>query len=88
AAHEKLIAANVDQVLGMVAPDVAIDEHLLNRWIIAAETQGCRFVVVAAKADLPGADALRARLAPSSRWNTSSSTSRCRRACRRICRRL
>jgi ribosome biogenesis GTPase len=64
AAHEKLIAANVDQVLGMVAPDVAIDEHLFNRWIIAAETQACRFIVVAAKADLPGMDALLMRMAP------------------------
>src|SRR4051812_26004395 len=34
---EKLVAANVTQVIGVVAPDVAIDEHLLNRWIIGAE---------------------------------------------------
>ncbi|MBS0320505.1 MAG: ribosome small subunit-dependent GTPase A [Proteobacteria bacterium] len=64
AAHEKLIAANVDQVLGVVAPDVAIDEYLLNRCIVAAETQACRFVIVATKADLPGFDALGPRFAP------------------------
>jgi ribosome biogenesis GTPase len=63
AAHEKLIAANVDQVIGVVAPDVAIDEHLLNRWIIAAETQGARFVLVATKSDLPGFAVLPQRLA-------------------------
>lgn len=61
---EKLIAANVTQVIGVVAPDVAIDEHLLNRWIIGAEAERCRFVLVANKSDLPGFDALRARLAP------------------------
>jgi ribosome biogenesis GTPase len=62
--REKLIAANVTQVVGVVAPDVAIDEHLLNRWIVAAEAERCRFVLVANKADLPGAGALATRLAP------------------------
>ena len=61
---EKLIAANVTQVIGVVAPDVAIDEHLLNRWIIGAEAERCRFVLVANKSDLPGFAALQARLAP------------------------
>ena len=62
--REKVIAANVAQVVGVVAPDIAIDETLLNRWIVAAELEGCRFVLVANKADLPGFDALRERLAP------------------------
>jgi ribosome biogenesis GTPase len=53
--REKLIAANVTQVLGVVAPDVPVDEHLLNRWIIAAETEHCRFVLVVNKSDLPQA---------------------------------
>ena len=61
---EKLIAANVTQVIGVVAPDVAIDEHLLNRWIIGAEAERCRFVLVANKSDLAGFAALEARLAP------------------------
>ena len=62
--REKVLAANVTQVVGVVAPDVAIDETLLNRWIVAAELEGCRFVLCANKADLPGFDALRERLAP------------------------
>ena len=61
--NEKLIAANVTQVLGVVAPDVSVDEELLTRWTVAAETQHCRFVIIANKADLPGHDALRERLA-------------------------
>jgi ribosome biogenesis GTPase / thiamine phosphate phosphatase len=62
--REKLIAANVTQVIGVVAPDVSIDEHLLNRWIIAAEAEGCRFLLVANKSDLPDFPALTRRLAP------------------------
>lgn len=61
---EKLIAANVTQVVGVVAPDLSLDEELLNRWMIAAEAEGARFVLVANKSDLPGMDALMARLAP------------------------
>lgn len=61
---EKLVAANVTQVVGVVAPDVPVDEHLLNRWIIAAETERCRFVLVVNKADLPDADRFAERFAP------------------------
>jgi ribosome biogenesis GTPase len=61
---EKLIAANVDQVIGVVAPDLSIDEELVNRWIVAAEAEACRFVVAANKSDKAGFDALIARLAP------------------------
>jgi ribosome biogenesis GTPase len=59
--REKLIAANVTQVVGVVAPDVAADENLLNRWIVAAETERCRFVLAQNKADLPGTAAFAAR---------------------------
>lgn len=59
--REKLIASNVTQVLGIVAPDVPVDEHLLNRWIIAAETERCRFVLVVNKADLPESERFAAR---------------------------
>lgn len=62
--REKVLAANVSQVIGVVAPDIAVDENLLNRWIVAAELERCRFVLVANKSDLPGFDALLARLAP------------------------
>ena len=61
--REKLIAANVTQVVGVVAPDVAADENLLNRWIVAAETERCRFVLAQNKADLPGTAAFAARFA-------------------------
>jgi ribosome biogenesis GTPase len=61
---EKLIAANVTQVIGVLAPDLSVDEELVNRWIVAAEEERCRIVLVANKADKPGFDALLARLAP------------------------
>ena len=61
--REKLIAANVTQVVGVVAPDVPVDEHLLNRWIVAAETQACRFVLAVNKADLPDAGPFAGRFA-------------------------
>jgi ribosome biogenesis GTPase len=65
--REKLIAANVTQVLGVIAPDVPVDEHLLNRWIVAAETQHCRFVLVVNKSDLADAPTFAARFDPYSR---------------------
>jgi ribosome biogenesis GTPase len=61
---ERLIAANVTQVIGVVAPDLAVDEELVNRWIVAAEAQDCRFVLAANKADKPGFDALLMRVEP------------------------
>ncbi|MEP6944229.1 MAG: ribosome small subunit-dependent GTPase A [Betaproteobacteria bacterium] len=62
--REKLIAANVTQVLGIVAPDPRYDDELVNRWTIAAESNGCRFILVANKSDLPQSAALAPRLAP------------------------
>jgi len=62
--REKLIAANVTQVIGVVAPDVAVDEELLNRWIVAAEIEGCRFVLALNKSDLPDAARFAGRFAP------------------------
>ena len=59
---EKLIAANVTQVIGVVAPDISVDEELVNRWLVAAEDQQCRMVLVANKADRPGFPALLDRL--------------------------
>jgi ribosome biogenesis GTPase len=61
---EKLVAANVTQVAAVVAPDIGVDEDLLNRWMIAAEVARCRYVVFANKQDLPAFAPLRARLAP------------------------
>lgn len=62
--REKLIAANVTQIVGIVAPDPPYDDELVNRWTIAAESSECRFLLVANKSDLPGSDALLPRLAP------------------------
>ncbi|HEY5862439.1 MAG TPA: ribosome small subunit-dependent GTPase A [Casimicrobiaceae bacterium] len=61
--NEKLIAANATQIAGVVAPDLGVDFELVHRWMIAAEAQGCRFVVIANKRDLPAFVALRQRLA-------------------------
>ena len=61
--REKLIAANVTQVVGMVAPDPPFDDELVHRWIVAAESAGCRFVLIANKRDLPSFAAIRPRLA-------------------------
>jgi len=61
---EKLLAANVTQIAGVVAPDIAQDLELVHRWMIAAESAGCRFVVFANKRDLPDFAVLRKRLAP------------------------
>ena len=65
--REKLIAANVTQVCGVAAPGLSLDEELIHRWTIAAEAQECRFVLAANKSDLPGFDALMARLEPFAR---------------------
>jgi ribosome biogenesis GTPase len=60
--NEKLIAANVTQVIGVVSPDLGVDFELVDRWIIAAEAQGARFALVANKSDKPDFTALLARL--------------------------
>lgn len=61
--REKLVAANVTQVVALVASDVPVDEHLLNRWIVAAEAERCRFVLVVNKMDLPASDRFLERFA-------------------------
>jgi ribosome biogenesis GTPase / thiamine phosphate phosphatase len=62
--NEKLLAANATQICGVAAPDIGLDEELIHRWIIAAEAEGCRFLLAANKSDLPGFPELMARLAP------------------------
>ena len=62
--REKLIAANVTQIIGVVAPGIGLDEELINRWMIAAESQRCRFVLAANKSDLAQYAGLLTRLAP------------------------
>ncbi|HVE48958.1 MAG TPA: ribosome small subunit-dependent GTPase A [Casimicrobiaceae bacterium] len=61
---EKLIAANVTQLIGVVAPDLPVDLELVDRWSVAAEAERCTFVIIANKADLDGAQTLLERLQP------------------------
>lgn len=61
---EKLIAANVTQIVGVVAPGLSLDLELVDRWTVAAESEGCRFLLAANKSDLPGFDELLSRLEP------------------------
>jgi ribosome biogenesis GTPase len=61
---EKLIAANITLLVGVVAPDLPVDLELVDRWTVAAEAEGCAFLLVANKADLPGFDAFLERLTP------------------------
>lgn len=62
--REKLVAANVDQIAAVVAPDLPVDLELLHRWGIAAAIERCRYLIVLNKSDLPGFDVLRTRAAP------------------------
>src|SRR6266567_1699995 len=61
--REKLLAANVTQVLGIVAPDPPYDDELVHRWIVAAESNHYRFALIANKKDLPSFAMLKSRLA-------------------------
>ena len=60
----KAFAANLDQVLVMVASNPTFSESQLARALIAAESAGIAARVLPNKADLPQIDAARARLAP------------------------
>jgi ribosome biogenesis GTPase len=64
---QKLIAANVTLVIGVIAPDLPADFELIDRWGIAAVAEGCAFLIVANKSDLPDASRLVERLRA---WNT------------------
>ena len=60
--RQKTIAANVSLVLGVVAVEPAFNPELIDRWTVASEAAGCRFVLVLNKTDLVGADTVRASL--------------------------
>lgn len=59
---QKIIAANVTLVLGVVAVAPAFNPELIDRWTVASEAAGCRFALVLNKMDLPDAAAVRASL--------------------------
>jgi ribosome biogenesis GTPase len=63
--RQKLIAANVEQVILVTATEPAFSEELLSRALVAAEHEGMRALIVLNKSDLADAlPAARARLAP------------------------
>jgi len=62
--NQKLVAANVTLICGVVAPGISVDLELVHRWTVAAEAEGCAFVLAANKADLPEFPELLARLEP------------------------
>lgn len=51
--REKLIAANVTQVIIVVAAVPSFSEELINRCLVAAENQHLRVLIVVNKADFP-----------------------------------
>jgi ribosome biogenesis GTPase / thiamine phosphate phosphatase len=60
----KSFAANLDQLLVLVAAEPVFSESQLARALIAAESAGIPSRIVLNKADLPAIDAARARLKP------------------------
>jgi ribosome biogenesis GTPase len=57
--RQKLIAANVTQVVIVLATEPSWYEELLNRCLVAAEAGGTRAVIVLNKCDRPGAEGAR-----------------------------
>lgn len=62
--RSKLIAANVSQVLFVLAPWPAFSEELLNRCMIACEAGEVRLRIILNKKDLPEVEAARRTLRP------------------------
>ncbi|MDR2219476.1 MAG: ribosome small subunit-dependent GTPase A [Methylobacillus sp.] len=62
--RRKLLAANVTQIIIVVAVEPSFYEDLVNRCLIAAETAGIRALILLNKNDLPDADAALEKLQP------------------------
>jgi ribosome biogenesis GTPase len=62
--REKLIAANVTQIIVVVAAEPSFSDELLARCLVAAFDQKLEVLIVLNKCDLPAAAAARKRLAP------------------------
>lgn len=60
----KSFAANLDQLLILVAVEPVFSESQLTRSMIAAESAGISMAIALNKTDLPGTDSARERLAP------------------------
>jgi ribosome biogenesis GTPase len=61
---QKIIAANVTQIIVVVATEPSFNDELLARCLIAAHDQGLETLIVLNKCDLPQIAAARAQLAP------------------------
>jgi ribosome biogenesis GTPase len=61
---QKIIAANVTQIIVVVATEPSFNDELLARCLIAAHDQGLDTLIVLNKCDLPQIEAARAQLAP------------------------
>jgi ribosome biogenesis GTPase len=61
--REKIIAANVDQIVIVVAAVPSFYEELINRCLVAAETSNIQALIVLNKIDLPESAAARRTLA-------------------------
>ena len=61
--REKIFAANVDQIVIVVAAVPSFYEELINRCLVAAESVGIRALIVLNKTDLPETAAARETLA-------------------------
>jgi ribosome biogenesis GTPase len=60
--RQKLIAANVTQIVVVVAPEPPPSADLVDRCLVGAEHAGIQALIALNKADLPGANALSASL--------------------------
>jgi ribosome biogenesis GTPase len=60
----KLLAANVTQLLVMVATEPSFSDELVTRAAVAAHHEGLQTLVVLNKCDLPGVEQARVRLRP------------------------
>ena len=61
---QKIIAANVTQIVVVVATEPSFNDELLARCLIAAHDQNLETLIVLNKCDLPQIEAARAQLAP------------------------
>ena len=61
---QKLIAANVTQLIIVVATEPSFNDELLARCLLAGHDQNLNILIVLNKCDLPQADAARRQLAP------------------------
>ena len=60
--RQKTVAANVTDVLGVVAVAPPFNPELIDRWTVASEAAGCSFRLIVNKMDLPDAGVVLERL--------------------------